>query len=182
MTVDYIRNNPMNVHPALSSLAGTAMKINPPPAAPTITVHFRPYLPSDKAFIYDTWAQSYRHCSLDSETQCDPEIYKIEIRHRMDRLIPRSNVIIGCDPDKTDVIRCYVVFEKPKRETQLPVLHYMLVRTELQNRGLGRRMVELVRKSAFVEESFIYASHWTRAMRYIGPNYGVLRNNFCTEV
>lgn len=165
------------------TVAGTS-KV-PPPKAPTqtaLTVHFRPFAVGDSNFIRDTWSRSYRKCGLDGECQMDQQTYNVEIRARMARLMARSNVIVGCDSEDQTLIRCYAVYEQPEHDTQLPVLHYMLVKPEVQHRGLGRRLIELVRESAFVHDSLIYASHWTHAIKAISTKYGIIRNNFCTEV
>jgi hypothetical protein len=157
----------------------------PAPKAPPqadLTVHFRPYALNDTNFILHTWASSYRKCGLDGECQMDAQTYNVEIRARMKRLMSRSSVIVGSDSEDKDLIRCYAVYEKPEHDTQLPVLHYMLVRPEVQHRGLGRRMIELVRESSFVNDSLIYASHWTHAIKAIHTKYGIIRNNFCCEV
>lgn len=149
---------------------------------PALPIFLRSMMPSDVNFIRDTWAQSYRRCGVDSECRTEPSHYKVEMRARMARLMDRSTIIVACDPEDRNLIRGYVVYEKPQADEQLPVLHYVLVTPPCQNRGLGRKLIELVRESAYLPDSLVYGSHWTTAMRSIGKRYGILQNNFCLEV
>lgn len=142
-------------------------------------VAIRGWKPEDLNFIIDSWASSYRYSPDVAHT--DKEVYKVEQRSRIYRLIPRSRIIVANKEGYPDEILGWICFEPPKARGQLPILHYVLVQRSVQLQGIGAALVELCRKTAFEADSPIWATHYTSPMRHIKDKWHVMHNDFLLE-
>ena len=131
---------------------------------------------ADASFVIDSWCSSHSHAP--GANLIDPAVYKVEQRSLVYRLTPQSKVLVACDPQKHDHIRGYIVFQPPKGPDQLPIVHYMLVRTELQGRGIGRSLLELARKSAKSVDSPMWMTHYSYFIKKLIKPFNLLYNPF----
>lgn len=155
--------------------AREAMESKPDPGTA-----IRPMTIDDAPFIVDSWATSFTHSSrLDN---VPPDVYKVEQRSRIDRLVQRSAVLcIHPIPDPPHLFG-YIVFEPPRKATDLPILHYMLIHPSLQGQGLGAQLVDLVRTTAKDPSDPIWITHWTIPMRKLIPRWNLIFNPYLLEI
>lgn len=149
-----------------------------PPPEPA-KVAMRGWKPEDLNFIIDSWASSYRYSSDVAHT--DKEVYKVEQRSRIYRLIPRSRIIVANREGTPDEILGWICFEPPRALGQLPILHYVLVQRAVQLQGIGTALVELCRKTAQEPDSPIWGTHHTSPMRHLKDKWQVMHNDFLLE-
>jgi hypothetical protein len=126
---------------------------------PDVSIKLRGITPDDVNFIIDSWADSYRH-SQDMR-DVDPDLYKIEMRARIYSLIPKAKWVIACEPRNERNIRGWICYMPPAPTASLPVVHYMLVKPELQNRGICTAMLDVVKASAATADSPVFVTHRT---------------------
>lgn len=149
------------------------------PAPEPAKVAIRGWKPEDLNFVIDSWASSYRFSPDVAHT--DKEVYKVEQRSRIYRLIPRSRIIVAAREGRPDDILGWACFEPPRAQGQLPVLHYVLVQRAVQGQGIGTSLVELCRKTAQEEGSPIWGTHYTQPMRHLKDKWHVMHNDFLLE-
>lgn len=119
-----------------------------------VSIKLRGIVPDDTNFIIDSWADSYRH-SPDMRG-IDADLYKIEIRALIYGLLPKAKFLVACEPGNERNIRGWVCYTTPTKEGQLPVVHYLLVKPDMQNRGIATSMLDVVRASSSLDESPIF--------------------------
>ncbi len=131
-------------------------------------------------FICDSWARSFMHS--DVVRQVPSDIYKVEQRARMDRIIRRSVSLCLVNPKEPSYVSGYVIFEPPKDKTALPILHFILVHSNLQGRGLASQLFNLVRKTKNSDSDLIWSTHWTHPMRRVGQKWNLIYNPYLLEL
>lgn len=134
----------------------------------------------DASHIIDSWCRSFRRSATVGPVE--PDVFKIEQRSRIDRLICRSQVLICSDAVDTTRIRGWVCFEAPRGERAIPVVHYVCVHPEHQQLGIGTALVGLVRRLAQDPETFLWCTHDTAPMRHIRPKWNLLYNPYLLEI
>lgn len=146
-----------------------------------LEVTIRGVKPGDVSFIIDSWCETYRHAP--DARDIDKELFKVEQRARINRLLPRSKQLIAADKRTPDLIYGWVCFEPPGRIAKIPVVHYMCIKPHAQMQGIGKEMLRLIRATCPVPMSPVFATHRTILCK---PGrlakYNVLFNNYLLEV
>jgi hypothetical protein len=142
-------------------------------------VQLRGWKPEDLNFIIDSWASSYRFSPDVVHTPKD--VYKIEQRGRIFRLVTKSRIIVANRKGHPDDILGWVCFEPPQQKGELPILHYVLVQRFVQMQGIGKALVQLCRTSGFDATGPIWATHFTAPMRHLHAKWGIMHNDYLLE-
>lgn len=99
----------------------------------------------DVPLIANSWLKSYRH-SFECAGVPNHLFYKHHHKLLQD-LIPRSAVVVLCNPEHPDHILGYIVYEKM---SGCMVIHYCYIKQVFRRRGLARKMVEAILELEFV--------------------------------
>lgn len=135
---------------------------------------------ADLAMMADAWLQSYRFSPVTGPIP--PEVYRIEQRDRVRRLITRSKALCAVDDDNDSRVTGWVVFEPPRSAGKHAVLHYMSVHPALQNLGLGAALMGLVRKVAGGPDDPVFCTHYTFPMKRLMARWNLIYNPYLLEV
>ena len=138
--------------------------------APLQTV-IRPMALGDVSFIIDSWCGSYSKCPEAAST--DADVFKIEQRNLIYRLLPKCKVLVACDPAQPNSIRGWACAEPARESGGLWILHYALVRPELQGMGIATSLVAPFREES--PEGTLWTTHHTFASKWFGKDW-TLRN------
>lgn len=142
-----------------------------------VSVKVRGVTADDLAFIYDSWCASYSKSPIVGPVT--PDLFKIEQRALITKLLPRSKQMILCDTQDPRLIRGWICFSAAPAGAKLPTIHYMLVKPEFQGQGLGRKMVDMVREVfAMDPTSPIFTSHYTGVMRQVERRLNLIYNPY----
>lgn len=144
-----------------------------------IEITFRAMTIDDAAFVLDSWCSSYRHSPHVGPV--DDAVFKIEQRARVYRLVPKSKVLLAVDPKDQTRIRGWICFEPPRESNGLPIVHYVLVRPELQSRGIGTALVDLAKRTAKDPAGPIWTTHETYPMKRLRAKWGAMYNNYLLD-
>ena len=92
-------------------------------------------LPSDVAFVYSTWLNSYKRDSALGKSTRDT-IFFNEYRFVVDYILNRPNVdvMVCCHPDEISVIFGYAVYEPG-------ILHYVFVKEAFRRLGIAKALL-----------------------------------------
>lgn len=150
-----------------------AAKLEPSPIA------VRPISIDDASYVIDSWARSYRRSPTTGAIEDD--VFKIEQRARIDRLICRSKTFIACEPDDKRQIRGWIVFE-PGHAQKIPIVHYVCVQPSYQVTGIGSALVGIARETATDPDAFMWSTHETAPMRHIRSKWNLVYNPYLLEV
>ncbi len=145
-----------------------------------LEVTIRTIQPTDVNFIIDAWCETYRRSQDARDT--DPELFKVEQRARINRLLPRSKQLIACDKNHTSLIYGWACFEPPGL-AKIPVVHYMCIKPHAQMQGIGKELLRLIRATAPIPNSPVFATHRhliCKPQRL--AKYNVIFNNYLLEV
>ena len=140
----------------------------------------RPMTIDDAPFIVDSWASSYAHYARLEGVPSD--VYKIEQRARIDRLVRASIVLSLVSKVDNSHVSGWICFQPPVKNPGSPILHYVLIHPSLQVRGLGSQLVSLVDSTKHDKTDPIWATHFTFPMRKIGPKWNLIYNPYLLEV
>jgi hypothetical protein len=94
----------------------------------------------DVGWILRSWLESYHDNGLDTRGARLSE-YRPMMQMRMARLIPRSVVMVACDPDEPDHLWGFVVAE---RRGDMPIVHFAYVKQTRREHGLAALLVRRV--------------------------------------
>lgn len=140
----------------------------------------RPMTPEDIPFVTDSWARSFLHSP--SVRNVPDDVYKLEIRARIDRLLKQSVTLVLSAADSPTHVSGFVIFQPPKNDASLPILHYLLIHANLQDRGLGSKLFKLVSDTRNSPEDPCWATHWTIPMKRVISRWNLIFNPFLLEV
>lgn len=155
--------------------AKAAIQKKPPP-----DYAIRPMQIDDAPFVIDSWARSYLHSARASNISTD--VYTIEQRARIDRLIQRSIVLVLTTAQDPSYVSGYICFEPPKTQSALPILHYVLVHANLQGQKLGSRLFQIVAETRHTPEDPVWTTHWTFPIRKLSQSWNLIFNPYLLEV
>lgn len=93
----------------------------------------RPAKPSDIAFIYATWLNSYHYDSWTRSTQ--KNVFMNNYKLVIDQLLEKAEVLIACTDIDEDVILGYLVYEPN-------ILHYCFVKEAFRAFGIATDLVK----------------------------------------
>lgn len=150
------------------------------PPKPPLDLRVRLYCPADEAFVTDSWARSFLHSP--AVRNVDSELYKVEHRARIKRLLGSSITLILCSADKEDHVIGFTIFERPKASPALAILHYLLIHASLQGNGFGSLLLKFVRQTSHDAEDPIWTTHWTIPMKNLMGRWNLIYNPYLLEV
>lgn len=102
------------------------------------TIEFRQATTADEAFIFDSWLRS--QWKLDAREKMPSTIFFAGQRQRIDRLLPRSRVIIAYSPaDATEALG-YVVAEASWKTA---CVHWLYVKSTFRRLGIASRLLQV---------------------------------------
>ncbi len=135
---------------------------------------------ADLAIITDAWMQSARFSPV---TQPIPgDVYRIEQRERVRRLITRSKALCAVDEEDTSRVTGWVVFQPPSGPGKHVVLHYISVHPALQNLGLGTALMRLARSVAEDQDAPVFCTHYTFPLRRLIARWNLIYNPYLLEM
>lgn len=136
----------------------------------------------DLAMITDAWLVSYQFSPVTDPIPKD--VYRVEQRARIRRIIASGKCICAVDPENLDRIKGWVVYEPPRgtSESHYAILHYVSVHPTLQNMGLGETLVNLVRSLNSAVDSPLWITHYTFPMRRLMTKWNLIYNPYLLEV
>ncbi len=140
----------------------------------------RPMGIQDAPFVVDSWARSFLHSPQARNVSDD--VYKLEQRSRIDRIVKKSVNLVLCSEDDPNHVSGFVIFEPPKNETALAILHYLLVHANLQGNGLGSKLFNVVRETSIEPSNPIWITHWTIPMKNVISKWNLIFNPYLLEV
>ena len=109
---------------------------------------------TDVPFISNSWLKNYRYSF---EVAGVPTNTYYDNHHRLlVELIPRSAVVVLCNPQRPDHILGYAVYEKTMGAL---VIHYIYMKKVFRRRGLARKMIEAILELEFEHPE---ESNWGR--------------------
>jgi GNAT superfamily N-acetyltransferase len=114
---------------------------------------------TDVNFIYASWTNVHRGGR--GFERMETHAYFDYVRSLIRDILARrgAQMVIACDPERPDIIRGWLCFER----AHVPVLHYLLVKREHQRRGIGRALVAASRATG----DCIYTFSHRRADRFV---------------
>lgn len=102
---------------------------------------FRPYLHDDIPFIQSAWGTSYYNEGYGNTLLSLKEFHG---RHRPIReaILSKPNiaVIVCCSKEDKDTLLGFSIIEKPE-ESPLIILHYIYVKSDFRDKGLGKELL-----------------------------------------
>ncbi len=119
--------------------------------------------PSDTSFIMNSWLKSYRYDSYFTKRITDTIFYKyhhVICTRILER--PTTQVLVACDPEDSNVIYGYLVYEKDANSSKY-VVHYGYVKGPFRTLGI----VSTLLKASELDLNESYVSHWTTATDWI---------------
>lgn len=93
---------------------------------------------SDVDFIYNSWLESYRK----TENKMTHTVYYDRFKKILTTIFQKSLVIIACDQKDPTQIFGYIVYEP----LDPVILHYVYVKFMYRQHGIGKDLLEAVRK------------------------------------
>jgi hypothetical protein len=144
-----------------------------------MNVKIIPFTLDYASFILDSWCDSYRHSP--TVKHIDPKLYKIEMRNRVYNLIPKCKVLVATDPDNENPqtnLRGWIAAEAPREPNGLWLLHYVLVKYDLQGKGIASLLAAPFRKQS--PDGMMFATHYTLGLRRFGRNW-LIPNDFLLD-
>lgn len=136
----------------------------------------------DLPLITEAWLTSYAYSPVAEAVAKD--VYRVEQRDRVRRLVVRSKLLCAVDPEKQDRIKAWVCFEVPAvmKPGRFVILHYVSVHPSLQNMGLGRELVTLARSLNSAPDDPLWTTHMTYPMRRLMDRWNLIYNPYLLEV
>ena len=135
---------------------------------------------SDLPLITDAWLTSYRFSY--SVGPVPKDIYGVEQRARVGRLVPRSKVLCAVDLHDEARIKGWICFEPPKQPEHYTVVHYICVHPSLQNMGMGSALIAVARSTNQDHEAPMWTTHHTLPMRRLIGRWNLIYNPYILEV
>lgn len=120
-------------------------------------VNFRAPTQEDTSFIFNSWLKSYRSSNF-AKDQCNTVYYE-NYKKIVSEILNRSMITIVCNPDDSNHLYGYIVFEYLPANNLL--VHYVYVKHTYRKSNIAKKLIEKVRLSA----NPILASHHTNACR-----------------
>ena len=115
---------------------------------PDLDVKLRELKDSDRAFVLNSWKESYRWAP---EIRWVPNhAYFHEMNRRVEDLLKRGNVLVACNPVDDDHIVGWCC-------TEGSTLHYVYVKTPIRGEGYAMGLI----KAAGVNLDSVACTHWT---------------------
>lgn len=109
-----------------------------PETLPSLPIAIRPMRASDLPWVTDTWLNSFREANYGVPHDEFFDTQRKVIKH----LFGRSRIAIACDPDDSDQVFGYVVWEP--RAAGKPLLHWAYTKHAFRRFGIFRRLLMLV--------------------------------------
>ena len=140
----------------------------------------REYRNEDHHYILDTWTKSFLFSDFTRPIARD--IFMVEQRARIARILRYSRIMCACDEDDTTRIKGWICFQAPQSEKHYVTVHYICVHPSLQNLGIGRALLNVARILAKDENEPMWCTHYTMPMRKIIERWKLIYNPYCLEV
>jgi hypothetical protein len=122
-------------------------------------VKLRPFRDSDKAFVLNSWKESYRWAP---EVRWVPNVaYFNEMNRRVEDLSSRGKVLVACNPVDDDHIVGWCCSDGG-------LLHYVYVKTPMRGSGYA---LELIAKSGLNTKAIV-CTHWTEHCEKFARKHG----------
>lgn len=147
---------------------------------PPAPVALRPINIDDASHVIDSWVKSYRKSATVGPVE--NEVFHIEQRARINRLIKKSRTFIACDEADRSRVRGWIVFEPPKVQGEGPIIHYVCVNPAHQLVGIGTALINVAKTLAPDKDAPLWCTHDTVVMRHVRPKWNLLYNPYLLEV
>jgi hypothetical protein len=95
---------------------------------------------ADISFVYNSWLKSYRKSDF-AKAQCN-SVYFSGFKQIVTEVLERSNVIVACDPNDSDLVFGYIVYEQ--LDSGPLCIHYVYTKFTYRKFGLGTKLFDTV--------------------------------------
>ena len=111
-------------------------------------LQIRPFEPSDKNFVYNSWLKSYRQYMR----PVDDQVYYSQESVLIDK---SETVLILCIDSDPDIIIGYLAYSLL---LDVPVIHYLYVKEQYRSQGCSKALLNCI----ISEHSLFIYDHWTK--------------------
>lgn len=122
-------------------------------SAPPIELELRPMRESDRNYILSSWLRSYAGKGLDARDYAEHSRFYLDYAPVVRALCERSQVIVACMPDASDVVIGWMAIEGD-------ALHYVCVKPRWRRLGVARWMLQ-----DYARSPAVFTHRTTDAMR-----------------
>lgn len=118
----------------------------------------------DMAFIYSSWLKA--HYDIGSNVKAiDRRTFESHHRTIIEKLLGRSQILIASDPEVSDLIYGWIVFEPIGAQV---CIHYSYVRGSQRRFGIGRRLYEAAKALGRHDDDLpVLTSHYSPNWNWI---------------
>lgn len=135
----------------------------------------------DAALVIDSWCTSYARSPVTGPIS--PELFKIEQRARINRLLPKSKQIVAAFTEDPRMVYGWVCYRPLREDTDHPLIHYMAVKPEYQGRGIGKSLLDLVRQACGKTSlDPVFFTHWTVPCRRLERKWNIVYDPYLLEI
>lgn len=130
--------------------------------------------PEDRGFIFGNFLKSahgayaYRNMPLPAFQHFGAKL--------LDQLIERSQVLVVSEKADPDTLIGFAVAERPFRKMESIVLHFIYVKHDYRESGLGSALIKALGHDG--KNTQLFATHMTVAWFHVGPRFGAVHNPF----
>lgn len=110
-------------------------------------------VPEDLPFIMKSWMSKTRHCSFVRNIPND--VFTVEHHNLVEKLLRRSNVLVACNPQSSDHVYGYLVWEPEPL-----YIHFIFVKSVFRKLGVARHLLSEAVPALFTPDApKLYCSH-----------------------
>lgn len=128
-------------------------------------IEVRSFIPDDTPFVIATWLNYYKYFSYFAKRIRKGVFFKWH--HKIVENIlkkPTTTVLIATPTNDPEIILGFLVTEKMDQDQ---VIHFIFVKEELRNMGIGRRLIE----ESKIDLDKVFFTHWTYSVNDLIKKY-----------
>jgi L-amino acid N-acyltransferase YncA len=130
--------------------------------------------PEDRGFIFGNYLKS-AYSSFAYRNMPAPAFQHFAAR-LLEQLIERSQVLVVHRKDDENALLAFAVSERPFKGMSQIVLHFMYIKHDYREQGLGGAILKAIGHDP--DKTQLFATHMTSAWFHIGPKFGAIYNPF----
>ena len=148
----------------------TDLKEKPLPA-----LLIREMQPNDRGFIAHSYLNTAQHCF--AWRNMPGPAFRAFGSRLLDQLLARAQVLVMCAKDEPDKLFAFSIAERPFKDIEQIVLHFIFVRRSYHQRGLCGSLMRTLGYDAN-RRTPIFATHDNPAWYLLGSKYRSIYNPF----
>lgn len=126
--------------------------------------------PKDSSFLLDSWIREER--DKFPNNLVDKAIFYEHYKEIVKVLISKSMVLLAVNPEDTDQIYGYLVFEK---NFEIPIIHFLYVKLVFRENGIATQLIKSIFPNFQTEKTII--THVPRARKDIPTKQSLIKFN-----